>query len=452
MGIFDFRRRRQEKEVKKSIYRDWKRGITWASGPQHPLVRILKNAPSPDPSKNPRDSLDLYRLIWMALPFVQRASVIKSVLAGSISIDSGNDSVDRQINEWIKSVPIYNRVISARPRGNGLSQYYRLMRVIRDRDGISFGGERFAEDEGELLGLDIYDPAEFEYLEENNIEILRWTHETFSRDIEESPFFIEYIRRYMPEISWGLPITYGSEEFATNLITTIISNTNARRRFGNPLGMTFLEINAKELAEYAAAIDDDPSDIITEARNNLRDGLSEGLRSLDTQNPQEFIAAVPSGSVKTEVYGKGISPMAGVMDEIEFYSTQILVNMGVPPEFSGFFLGGGGIGSDKWQTLRGIFAAEIEAEQDEDRPHIEQNVINYATDAGIRLAKGGFQVIRSEPDTSDEKLQAESEKLAADAVAAQIVNMQTMRAEGLPLEAIQEYAEEIGRQLWMPNI
>lgn len=430
---------------------DFSRGLILSSGHEHPLARILDEARIEEISENPRKYLELYRTMWISLPFVQRSTVLKSVLAGDIKIETGNDATDRVLNtDLVEGIPIFNKSNSQRPRGNGLGQFYRTMRVVRDRDGVAFAEERYADEgTGPFVGLNIYDPYEFDYIDQGKTEILRWNHGGFSRDVEPSPFFIEYQRHFMPDISWSLPAIHGNELYATTIIRSMLANTNARVRFGNPLGMTFLQFKADELVGYAGVADEDPDTIVEAVKDDLAKAIKKGLRSLDTQRPQEIVAAIPSGDVRHEVYGKGVTPMPGYLEELQHYSVQILSNMGVPPELAGFILGGGGMGSDRYQIVRGLLSAEIEAEQKEDKPHIIQNALNMAADRRLRLRREDINVIRTEPDTADKKVQAEAEKITAEVAAMHLEQLNQMNALGLPEQAIDEYAEEIGRETWI---
>ena len=263
-----------------------------------------------------------------------------------------------------------------------------------------------------------------------------------------SEFHLDNVAGY----SWGLPLAYKGDVVAIQAMRAMIAYITNMERQANPIGLTLISGDNKGSA-VGVNIDNQTAMRRAETEQNqaIFDEYKKAVQSRNYKNDaQDLIMQLNyPAKIDSTFYGQGANMPRNFSQDAEQLTKQIAQFLPVPNVFLGISTGSAGIGSDLFRVQKSQMMGKIER----DRRLIEANLIRPITDAhlvtdSVLLRPDLYKVHWECPDIDDEKMEAETEKLEAEAVAAQMANVQAMfmTFSGSPglQDAINEYMEEVG--------
>lgn len=436
----------------------------WDYGYQNPILKVLGTQSE---TQDPRVKLATYRALTHNLTIIQNAIKVHRDFIGTPQIivgEKGNPKAVAILERFWADTPIYGQVINPIAADKGIASFVSQMISATFGDGSQFmklmqEPTTARVNKAPIEGIRLFDSQNFEYLQDPaDLERALLSYMGPLGQIYVTPemgyseFHFEIDRRY----TWGLPIAYGPEFFARQFIEFLIAHVDGTKRKANPIGMMivgFEEPPVQTLSGMQAAAANG-SLRITNAQL-AADTHSEAVkRSKVTGQPQDNVLVLPGKiSMASQFYGAGID----MPPNFEEMCMELIKGMAAGLNTPDMFLGivtPSGLGNDQFKYQKQRLCLTTDGE----RKLLENNCLNRINTAvlaqnGVIVTPDTYSYEWITPDLSDEKLEAETEKLEAEAVAQQLLNI-TMISTALsgvadPDEALNDYLKDIDREAWM---
>jgi len=435
----------------------------WDYGYQNPILKVLGTQSE---TQDPRVKLATYRALTHNLTIIQNAIKVHRDFIGTPQIvvgEKGNPKSVAILERFWADTPIYGQVINPIAADKGIASFVSQMISATFGDGSQFmklvqEPTTARVNKAPIEGIRLFDSQNFEYLQDPiNRERALLSYMSVDGQIYVTPemgyseFHFEIDRRY----TWGLPIAYGPEFFARQFIEFLIAHVDGTKRKANPIGITLIGFKTPprqgmgNAAEYAAE-----AKTLMEGTKTLKDVHREAIKqSKTTGQPQDEILVLPGDvSLSSQFYGAGID----MPPNFEEMCMELIKGMAGGLNTPDMFLGivtPSGLGNDQFKYQKQRLCLTTDGE----RKLLENNCLNRINAAvlaqnGVIVTPDTYSYEWITPDLSDEKLEAETEKIEAEAVAQQLLNITTISTalSGVadPDGALNDYLKEIDREAW----
>jgi hypothetical protein len=311
-----------------------------------------------------------------------------------------------------------------------------------------------------ITGLRLYDSSKFDYIiNPSDLErvVLQYTAPTNVIDVTAAMGINELHFARNADFPWGLPIAYGAELYAERWIRALISYVNGTIRKGDPIGITLIGFKAPprgvmtDQKEYAA----EAAQMVANTQT-LKSTHREAIQKQRTTNqPQDEVLVLPGDvSMNSSYYGAGIDLPPNFKDLADVLLGQLGAGLNTPSMFLGLSQGASGGFSGE---LFKIQKETMKLTADGERRMLEQNCLRRICDQVLRdnkiiVTPDAYSFEWDEVDTSDEKVEAETRKINAEATAIELLNITAISTElsgvANPANALNTYLDEIEREEW----
>jgi len=442
----------------------WGGNVThWNGAANNPLLQVIG-----DPCNNERDpriKLPSYRALTKALSIIQLAIKTHADFIGTPKIyagEKGNKQAVAVLDKFWAETPIHGQYINDISADRGLESFAALVIPETFRNGSSFfqlmRGD--AQPKSPITGLRLYDSSKFDYvINPADLErvVLQYTAPTNVIDVTAAMGINELHFARNADFPWGLPIAYGAELYAERWIRALISYVNGTIRKGDPIGITLIGFKAPprgvmtDQKEYAA----EAAQMVANTQT-LKSTHREAIQKQRTTNqPQDEVLVLPGDvSMNSTYYGAGIDLPPNFKDLADVLLQGIASALGVPPSFLGLSQGAsGGFSGELFKIQKESMKRTAEGE----RRMLEQNCLRRICDQVLRdnkiiVTPDAYSFEWDEVDTSDEKVEAETRKINAEATALELLNITAISTElsgvANPANALNTYLDEIEREEW----
>jgi len=430
---------------------------------QNPIIKVLGQQTV---SADPRVKLATYRALTGALTIIQRAIQVHSEFIGTPNVivgEKGNPRAVAILERFWAETPIFGKYINPMSADHGLGSFVSQMIASTFGDGSQFfrlmqPPTTARVNKSPIEGLRLFDSGDFEYIPDPaDLERALLSYMSPNGQIYITPemgygeFHFSIDRRF----PWGTPIAYGPEFFCRQFIEFIIAHIDGTKRKANPIGITLIGFKAPpqqamtNAKEYAAN-----AQIMMESTQKLKDTHKDALRvSKTTGAPQDEILILPGDvSLSSQFYGAGIEMPPNFEEMCAQLVKDVALGLDTPMMFLGIDQGGGGLGSSLFAYQK---TSLVEATKKE-REKLEKNCLRVICDQvlvqnSIQVTPDTYGLEWETVDLDDEKLEAETRKLDAEAFAQELLNVAaiaTTLSGRDPEAAHQAYIEDIDQRSW----
>jgi len=444
----------------------WGGNVTthWGGAANNPLLQVIG-----DPceyKQDPRIKLPSYRALTKALSIIQLAIKTHADFIGTPKIVEGKGTNSKQavavLEKFWAETPIHGQYINDISADRGLESFTQLVIPETFRNGSSFfqlmRGDTLPK--SPITGLRLFDSSKFDYvINPADLEraVLQYTAPTNVIDVTAAMGINELHFARNADFPWGLPIAYGAELYAERWIRALISYVNGTIRKGDPIGITLIGFKAPprgvmiDQKEYAA----EAAQMVANTQT-LKSTHREAIQKQRTTNqPQDEVLVLPGDvSMNSTYYGAGIDLPPNFKDLADVLLQGIASALGVPPSFLGLSQGASGGFSGE---LFKIQKESMKRTADGERRMLEQNCLRRICDQVLKdnsivVKPDAYGFEWDEVDTSDEKVEAETRKINAEATAIELLNITdistTLSGVKNPANALNYYLDEIYREEW----
>jgi hypothetical protein len=437
----------------------------WDYGYQNPILKVLGTQQD---NEDPRVKLPTYRALTHNLTIIQRAIGVHRDFIGSPQIvvgEKGNPRAVAILERFWADTPIYGSRINPIAADKGIGSFVTQMIDSTFGDGSQF--TRLMQEpttarvnKAPIEGIRLFDSIDFDYVQDpTDLErvLLSYVSPNLGQiyvtpEMGYSEFHFEIDRRY----PWGKPIAYGAEFFARQFIEFLIAHVDGTKRKANPIGITLIGFKEPprggmvDTKQYAAQ-----AQILIDETRSIKDVHKSAIKqNKTTGQPQDEILILPGDvSLSSQFYGAGIDMPPNFEEMATVLLDNLCNGLNTPFMFLGRDQGGGGLGSSLFNYQKQVLCLST----DNERRLLENNCLNRINAAvlaqnSIQITPDTYSYEWITPDLSDEKLEAETRKLDAEAVAQELINITTISTSlsGVadPTQAQNDYADEIGRESW----
>jgi hypothetical protein len=436
---------------------------------QNPLLQAIGEY---NGIENPRLKLGSYRALAQAVTIIRQAMRTHRTFIGIPKIAAGEQGDPRAVKALEKfwdTTPIHGQHINEIAADRGLSQFVARMVDGTLRDGSQFYQIVQEPTEGNrvnkapIQALRIFDSANFNYTQRvdntEQYELQYTSPMTMLRQIRSlGEGFREFHFSASSEWLWGLPLCHGAEMASVNFLKYLLAVVANAENIGNPLSITAIgfepPVRGVEATEVYTARVKELTDQVGTVKNTVKEALS--ARSERTK-PINTLITLPSSSIKIDQksLGEGLQALTNVPQILESFMLQIGNALDTPLTFLGISTGGGGIGSDKYRFEKEAMKMKAEAE----RKRFVENVLRQIHEAvlvsqSIQVRPDSYKIEWETPDLDDEKLEADTRLIEAQATAQELLNVAAIQMEfsgqGNLEEVKANYLNEIDRPTWVP--
>lgn len=392
------------------------------SNANHPIMQAMMSAYGtwdaliPDP----RPRLNIYRLIFQAFPFCQKAVNLHTDMLGRWEIIGDDPAMVAELNGILDRMPVVNE--RGIQMSLGASEYAAQLMAGSMRDGMSFGRVMRSE-AGAMSGMRGYAATGFTYVPTSAVDRydLQYTGPTGIYVVDQaSKEFHVFRRKSLPECDWGLPLLYGAEFMGEILAKVLVSRKNAHVRLGNPPSLTTISVDPEKNNLVG-----DSQRLFMSAVETIKNGWKEGVEHMNkTGKPVDMVFSLPAAiKMDTHMFGDGASGLINYPPELEIYRAMLAQLLEIPVDLLDMSSGSAGIGADKFRILNGLLVSTVDRNQRLLRPFMDDISRQWLAANGVPpRVWSRVQFDFSEPDVSDKKLIAEIEKLNAEVETATIDN------------------------------
>lgn len=438
------------------------------SAATNPLLQVIG-----DPceyKQDPRLKLPSYRALVKALSIIQLAIKTHADFIGVPKIyagEKGNKQAVAVLDKFWNETPIHGQYINPIAADRGLETFTGLVIPETFRNGSSFTQlmRADAQQKSPITGIRLFDSIKFDYIiNPSDLErvILQYTAPTNVIDVTPEMGINELHFARNADYPWGLPIAYGAELYAERWIRAMISYVNGTIRKGDPIGVTVIGFAPEKRQMVVGAPPKDPkmyafeSNQMIESTETLKASYREAIQKQRTSNqPQDQIVVLPGDvTLSSSYYGSGIDLPPNFKDLADVLLQGIASALGVPPSFLG--LSQGASGGFSGELFR-IQKETMKRTADGERRMLEQNCLRRICDQVLKdnritVNADAYSFEWDEVDTSDEKVEAETRKIDAEATAIELLNITAISTElsgvSNPVNALNSYLDEIDREEW----
>ncbi|NIV12900.1 MAG: hypothetical protein GWN62_16950 [Aliifodinibius sp.] len=415
--------------------------------------KSLKKNKAETVAGDPRPKLAVYRAIAWAFPFVDRAISIHADFMGAPRIETDNDQLKARIKKFWTDFKISGEMKSEFDTDRTMQLFARELLKSTLRDGLQ---PYEIEGKGKMVdGARLFDAAQYDFVKDDKKDIynlirINGDGQGKNKIVRNTDRFNLCKLNRSTRFLWGLPLIYNAEFYAEMLLRVMIARRDSHIRLGNPPSITTVGYDLpKDIMDK-----DLQAKILTDVKDRVKDtidGYKSALaRMYHTGRPEDMVLMTPGGlRIDSKMFGQGAPGIQGYPDEYELYALQIALTTDVPVEFLGIRGASAGLGSDFFRVMKEILNTRKTYHQ-----HVIGTHIKAITDEfliGESVAPGqieGYEIAWSEPDISDEKLIADTEKVEAETFALQSANYADLLLNIGRNEA-NVYAEQIGRPEWV---
>lgn len=438
-------------EQKKHIG-NWGRSSYTTSVNEHAIINLINECNSNKRAGkkiagDPRAKLEIYRALDWAFPFISRAINIHADFMGRPIVETENEALKAQIESFWNSFYVCGELKSDFDLDKGMELFARDLLKQTLRDGLQPYKIEVADDGKTINGARLHDSAkfDFEWNESSNMYQLRYTNAKLP--IKPNDFFQICKVSRSSQFLWGIPLTYNTEFYAETLLRVMIARRDSHIRVGNPPSFTTLSYDLPDNI-HDKDLQSSLMDLASDKADQVMDGYKSALsRMYETGRPEDMVMMLP-GKMKldTKMFGQGAQGINNYSQEYELYALQIAMSTDVPVEFLGMRGASAGLGTDFFRVMKEMLTQRKRTNQ-----HIIGTHVKHITDLYLisinanSNAMNQYTIGWDEPDISDEKMAAETDKFEAEAFAAQMLNYMDLRLN-LGQDNANQYAEEIGRE------
>lgn len=434
------------------------------SMPENPILKVIGQH---EHNQDPRVKLRSFRALTRALPIIQRAIEVHRQYIGIPQIvkgQKGNAKAVKVLEEFWNGALVQGQWINDLMADRGIGSFVQQLISSAFEDGSQFfqpiqQASTARVNRSPIEGVRLFDSELFEAQQDatdlNRVKML-YMAPTGQEDATREKGFHEIHFDKSPRFVWGLPISYGAEFFCERYVRSIISYINGVIRKGDPIGITLIGFMPPQKGATMQLPREKTNEIaqLEATVQGIRQDHTDAIKKQRTQNaPQDIVATIPGDvTMLSNYYGSGIELPPQFHETANILLNDIGRSLKTPRSFLGLDVGSVGIGSDMFRREK----AELMTAANNERYTLEWNAIRAINSRvlqsyGIIDTPDAYALEWKQPDLTDEKLEAETEKLEAEAVAQQLLNITAIFTElsgGDPTKAVNAYMDEIERPEW----
>lgn len=330
---------------------------------QNRLIEIMSGCTEIlDGSKNPLDWLQLSDVVFIEIPFVQRAIQKRSAFIGRVECEStlpDSAEVQRVVSEanlFIQNCPLLKEEVGTPRVKTGLSTLaYQIVETCQ-RSGMVFMEERFDE-QGDFLGILRFNPRNF-YFRKIDINKSELYYNTQKVDIS-SPFFQYLALEYEDGFDWGKPLIYGGAWASESFAKVVNAESSSATRHANPATLTTIANNDPKVFETVkneegkwvlTPVAQMWSDIVASIRNSV----AKGLKDMANGKGSHTVVTVPGKdlTITSQAYGDNITGSGVSKNTLDFFSILLANALDMPVELLSILTqGGGGFSGERFKMI-----------------------------------------------------------------------------------------------------
>jgi hypothetical protein len=393
-------------------------------------IALVGDRYNPEQFTNPRTNIQMVRLLVWAFPFLDRAISMHSEMMGEIELYvEGDDLATEMLRLWADNIEISNPLMPS-VRQKGLTALLQQKIKIGLRDGCSFYEEVL---DGELPGVNAVRLLRSEDFEPKKNQStgtydLQYTNPAnqVKTIIQPSDYFHHYSHEPEAGALWGTSLLNGAQFMGHVLIVLVELFKVFKTRFANPMSLDLLSLEDGDLTPTQG-------DSFEAKAKEIKEEIVKGQKSTMAGKAVNLFNAF-TGKLKFEhtTYGHTNNDGGYFPADYKLIASQLAIATKVPPEFLGFEMGGGGLGSDRFRILNGILGATVEGYRRECEVDALSLVLHHAEEGGIPINwVPNIKLRWKEMDTSDAKLIADTRLAQAQAAQAAIDAFGAAMASGM---------------------